>query len=150
MTAPDEPAREASLIYVIGRVDQGLRQAIRARLAPWALSVQQYTALSVLDRRPGLSNAQLARRALVTPQSMVEILSKLEQRGLVQRTADPDHALILRAELTREGRALLADVDPGIGAIQDAAFAGVPREEQDVALRAMTTAMNRLAEGLGG
>ena len=58
---------------------------MRARLAEWELSVQEYTSLSVLGARPGLSNAQLARRALVTPQSMIEILSKLESRGGVGR-----------------------------------------------------------------
>ena len=46
-----------------------------------ALSLNQYTTLSVLDQRGGLSNAQLARRSLVSPQSMNEVLLALEQRG---------------------------------------------------------------------
>jgi DNA-binding MarR family transcriptional regulator len=85
---------EASLIYIVGRVNQGVRREMRARLAPLNLSVQEYTALSVLRARPGLSNAQLARRSLVTPQSMIEILAKLERRGLVKRAVDPEHARI--------------------------------------------------------
>lgn len=89
---------EASLTYVVGRVNQGIRREMRARLAQWKLSVQEFTTLSVLSTRPGLSNAQLARRALVTPQSMIEILSKLERRGLVRREVDPDHARILRSD----------------------------------------------------
>src|SRR6185437_9295499 len=96
-----------SLIYAVGRVNQGIRREMRAHLAGFSLSVQEYTTLSVLAVRPGLSNAQLARRALVTPQSMIEILSKLESRRLVRRTVDPANARVLRAELTRAGTALL-------------------------------------------
>jgi DNA-binding MarR family transcriptional regulator len=122
----DGRAQEASLIYVVGRVNQGIRREMRARLAEWQLGVQEYTALSVLRTRPGLSNAQLARRALVTPQSMIEILAKLENRGLVRRDVDPDHGRILRAELTCEGQALLSAADPAILAIQEQMLADVP------------------------
>lgn len=136
---------EASLLYVVGRVNQGIRREMRARLTAWKLSVQQYTALSVLQARPGLSNAQLARRALVTPQSMLEILSKLEERGLVRRVVDPGHALILRAELTQHGWDLLAEADPVIRAIQEELPRNVAPAERRTAMRVMRQAMDRLA-----
>src|ERR1700692_4871710 len=121
MTKPGVNGRshEASLLYVVGRVNQGIRREMRERLAEWDLSVQEYTALSVLQTRPGLSNAQLARRALITPQSMIEILAKLERRTLVARQVDPGHRLILRATLTPAGQELLKAADPAIRAIQD-------------------------------
>jgi DNA-binding MarR family transcriptional regulator len=133
------------LIYIVGRVNQGLRREMRARLAQWSLSVQEYTTLSVLDARPGLSNAQLARRALVTPQSMIEILAKLERRGLVQREVDPDHGRILRAEVTPGGSDLLREADPRIQAIQDAMLESVPEAERVAAMRAMRGAMRNLS-----
>ena len=61
-----------------------------------ALSLNQYTTLSVLDQRGGLSNAQLARRSLVSPQSVNEVLLSLEQRGFVRRRAQPEHGRILQ------------------------------------------------------
>ena len=79
---PDINPNDTLLIYIVGRVDQGIRQEMRLRLAEWDLSVPEFTALAVLKRRPGLSNAQLARRVRwVRPQSMNEILVKLEDRG---------------------------------------------------------------------
>lgn len=142
--APDE----ASLIYIVGRVSQGVRREMRARLAPLNLSVQEYTALSVLRSRPGLSNAQLARRSLVTPQSMIEILAKLERRGLVKRAADPAHARILRALLTTKAIKLLAKADPAIEAIQEQILADVPQRERAIVLRAMISAMGKLSARL--
>jgi DNA-binding MarR family transcriptional regulator len=143
-TAPAD-GHEASLIYVVGRVNQGIRREMRTRLAQWSLSVQEYTTLSVLGSRPGLSNAQLARRALVTPQSMIEILGKLERRGLLQREVDPDHGRILRAELTTAGSDLLRETDPRVRAIQDEMLDGVPEAERAAAMRAMRAAVGSLS-----
>lgn len=138
------------MLYIVGRVNQGIRREMRARLTPWTLSVQQYTTLSILEGRPGLSNAQLSRRALVTPQSMLEILATLEERGLVKRAVDPGHALILRAELTDEGHEVLAEANPAVQAIEDELLDGVSPRERDIAARVMLRAMTRLSQGAGG
>lgn len=114
-------------------------------LKKWNLSVQEFTALSVLSHRPGLSNAQLSRRALVTPQTMIELLAKLEERGLIQRVVDPAHARILRAELTDAGAELLVKTDPEIRRIQDQMLTSVPASDRAAAMRAMRTAMANLS-----
>jgi DNA-binding MarR family transcriptional regulator len=144
----EEEEEEASLVYIVGRVNQGIRREMRARLAELNLSVQEYTALAVLRVRPGLSNAQLARRSLVTPQSMIEILAKLEGRGLAQRDVDPEHGRILRAVLTRDGRDLLAKADPAINTIQEQMLADVPSRERAIVVQGMLRAMAKLSEGL--
>lgn len=132
-------------MYIIGRVNQGVRRHMRQCLAEWNLTVQEFTTLSVLGSRPGLSNAQLARRALVTPQAMIEILAKLEARGLVRRTADPAHRRILRAELTPAAVELLSTIEPHILSIQDLMLASIPVREQAAATRAMRVAMTNLS-----
>lgn len=142
---PEAPPHAASLIYMIGRVDRGIRREMRARLAAWELTVAEYTTLSVLETTPRLSNAQLARRALVAPQSMIEILGVLERRDLVARRLDPDHGRILRAELTATGRRLLAAAHPAIVELQDDLFIGVPAEARRAATMAMRAAMTRLS-----
>ena len=144
----DSNQRELSLVYVIGRVDHGIRREMRRRLTDQRLSVQQYTALSVLRSRPGLSNAQLARRSLVTPQSMIEILSQLERRGLVRRDVDPSHGRILRTELTPAGHELLVAVDPAMASMQAQMLADVPEADRAILLAGMLSAMGRLSNGL--
>jgi DNA-binding MarR family transcriptional regulator len=136
---------DASFIYMVGRVNQGIRREMRARLRDCELSVAEYTTLSVLAARPELSNAQLARRALVTPQSMIEILAQLEARGLVQRQVDPAHGRILRATLTPKGHEVLDTATPGVDALNEELFAGVPARAREAALRAMRKAMENLS-----
>jgi DNA-binding MarR family transcriptional regulator len=139
------PEADPSFIYMVGRVNQGIRREMRARLSDCELSVAEYTTLSVLEARPELSNAQLARRALVTPQSMIEILGQLERRGLVQRAVDPAHGRILRATLTRKGHEVLAIATPEVAALNEELFAGVPANQRRAAQAAMRTAMENLS-----
>ena len=139
------PDEEASFIYMVGRVNQGVRREMRARLSECELSVAEYTTLSVLAARPELSNAQLSRRALVTPQSMIEILGQLEARDLVRRQVDPNHGRILRATLTPKGQEVLAIATPEVAALNEELFAGVPANQRRAAQAAMRAAMENLS-----
>lgn len=111
------PARPS---YTIARVERGVRRAIAERVGQHDLTVPQYTALSVLRRRSGLSNAQLARRTYVTPQSMNAVLAALEQRGLIERTPSRDHSRVLKTQLTTEGDRVLAACEAEIETFEDA------------------------------
>jgi DNA-binding MarR family transcriptional regulator len=137
-------ADRPSLVYVVGRVNQGVRRELRKALSPWGLTVPVLTTLSVLRARPGLSNAQLARRALTTPQSMNEVIAELERRGLVERTVDPSHGRILRAQVTEPGEQLLADVDPVVARLQEEMLAEVPPEHHEVVVEGLVSAMRHL------
>jgi DNA-binding MarR family transcriptional regulator len=140
------PAAEISLVYVIGRLNHGIRKEMRRDLAEWKLSVPEFTALSILKRRSGLSNAQLARRTMVTPQSMIEILAGLESRGLVERTVDPNHGRILRSELTADGERVASAALLKINEIQDQLLDGVPDAQREHVLGVMLQAMQRLQD----
>ena len=98
---------EPRLSYVIGRLDHVLRRRIAELVEPHGLTVSQYTALSVMRSRPGLSNAQLARRALITPQSMNEVLAQLTALKLIRRHPDPNHGRAIRTDLTPRGERVL-------------------------------------------
>jgi DNA-binding MarR family transcriptional regulator len=111
-------AAHARVSYVIARLDRAIRRQIADMVAPHGLTATQYTALSVLRMGKGLSNAQLARRSYVTPQSMIEMLGTLEGKGLIARSPAPDHGRILRTELTPKGRRLLSRCDESLDRIE--------------------------------
>jgi DNA-binding MarR family transcriptional regulator len=139
-------AHDPQLVYVIGRVNQGVRRELRKKLLPWDLSVPELTALSVLRTRPGLSSAQLSRRSLTTPQSMSEVVAALERRGLVQRAVDPSHGRILRTTLTPEGARLLDEVDPVVRELQDELMVDVPPEQRSIVLDGLVACMRTLRQ----
>jgi DNA-binding MarR family transcriptional regulator len=72
------------------------------------LTTPQYAALSILARQPGLSSAQLARRAFVTAQSMQVMVAAFVRAGYIDRRPQRDNQRVLCNYLTDEGTAVLA------------------------------------------
>jgi DNA-binding MarR family transcriptional regulator len=116
--------------YAVGRLDRVLRRRLGDALAPHGLSLPEYTTLSVLSARSGLSNAQLARRSLITPQAMNEVLARLEERKLVRRRRDPAHARVRPAELTTTGKRVLARANGAVDDVERAMLRGVTAAER--------------------
>ncbi len=99
--------RPSGICYLIGRLDHAVNRRIRDALTPLGLSVAQYTALSFLESQSQISNAQLAERSLISPQSANEMIKLMEKKGWVERAPDPSHGRIVRLSLTAAGQALL-------------------------------------------
>ena len=108
LTELDAQQPEPRLSYVVARLERAIKLEINERVKPHGLTTLQYTTLSILERGGELSNAQLARRAYMTPQSMSEVLEALERKGLVERTPHPNHRRVFPAALTAKGRKALA------------------------------------------
>lgn len=105
--------------YLIGRVNRIIKRNIESALVDLDVTVFQYTALSVLSALPGLSNAQLARRSLISPQGMNQALATLVDRGLVTRIAHPTNARVLCVELTKDGSDLLERCDQQVDLVEE-------------------------------
>jgi len=140
---------EPRVSYVVARLDRALRREIDERVRPHGLTIGGYTALSVLAGRSGLSNAQLARRSYITPQSMSQVITGLEREGLIERTPDPAHARVLRARVTRRGKRVLAACDAEVDALEGEMLADVPSDQHDLLLSQLRSCVRRLGAGLG-
>jgi DNA-binding MarR family transcriptional regulator len=145
---PHEDSGTPTLLYLVGRMDRVVRRHINEAIKDRGLSVNQYTTLSVLDRRSGLSNAQLARRALVSPQSMNEVLLTLERRGLVRRRAHPEHGRILQTRLTAKGRRLLAACDAEVREVEERMVGDLSPGEQAALRHGLLSGVRALHGGL--
>lgn len=109
---------EPRVSYVIGRLDRVLSRRLSAAVEPIGLTLPAYTALSVLQAQDGLSNAQLARRSLVTPQSMSEVVGLLLDRGYVRRNAESGRGRVIRIEITRAGSQALERCDRAVDDVE--------------------------------
>src|SRR3712207_1658525 len=86
--APGAGQRGQRLTYLVKRLEMAERARMEEVLRPLGVTLQQYTALSILERREGLSSAQLARRHFVTPQAMHQLVASMEHDGLIERRPD--------------------------------------------------------------
>lgn len=96
-----------TLLYVLKQVELAVRARLDEILRPAGLTVLQYTALTVLERHPDLTSAQLARNSFVTAQTMADMVVILSDRGLIDRHRDSADRRRLVLALTAQGRKLL-------------------------------------------
>ena len=126
-----------------------MRREIGALVAPFGLTVPKYTALSILRDRSGLSNAQLARRSYVTPQSMNEVLSALEADGLIVRSPAANHGRKLEVALSERGIEVLAACDRALTHMENAMLADLDEAGREQLLTALVNCVYRLGAGFG-
>jgi DNA-binding MarR family transcriptional regulator len=145
---------EPRLSYVIGRLDRVLRRRLAAAVEPHGLTLPAYTALSVLRAQDGLSNARLARRSLVTPQSMSEVLALLVEQGYVRRLVEPGHGRVIRIELTKAGSRALERCDRAVDEVERELLGDLDADEaaslRDVLIRCGRALERELAERAAG
>jgi DNA-binding MarR family transcriptional regulator len=104
-----EPLRvEEQIGYLFKVVQTALRDVMDSALADLEISTPEYAALTVVDRLPDISKADLARHCFVRPQSMTRMLAHMIETGLIIRSAHPRHGRILQTRLTDEGSRRLA------------------------------------------
>lgn len=105
------PAADTTDADAVGAMDHVARlRLVLARLArqqrqasPTGLTLSQQSALAVIDRRGPLRLGELARVEQVTAPTITRVITKLEQEGLVTRTADADDRRITYVAITEAG-----------------------------------------------
>jgi DNA-binding MarR family transcriptional regulator len=128
-----EAVQAGRMLYLVKQVEQAIRAHLDGMLRPLGLTTLQYTALSVLDRRDGLTSAELARRSFVRPQTMHEMITALDARGFIARRRDPTNRRTLLISLTPQGRAMLATSDQHVQRLEEQMLAELgPDERHDL------------------
>jgi DNA-binding MarR family transcriptional regulator len=158
MSTEPDPARGApSLLYSVKQVELAIRSHLDELLRPTGITTTQYTALTVLGQRDGLSSAELARLSFVTAQSMGDLVTGLEQRGLIRRERDPANRRRLLITMTPAGHAVLAAQLPAIRTLERLMLSGLRpddveafRDALSACRAALTTDPTQQASATGG
>jgi len=117
------------LLYLVKQVELAVRSHLDNLLRPAGLTALQYTALTVLERHPDMSAAQLARNSFVTAQSMADMITALEGRGLIERHRDQADRRRLVVALTTAGRELLDDYRDQVATLEKRMLTGLGSDE---------------------
>jgi DNA-binding MarR family transcriptional regulator len=121
--------RGQRLTYLVKRLEMAERARMEEVLRPLGVTLHQYTALSILERREGLSSAQLARRHVVTPQAMHQLIVTMERDRLIERRPDEANRRILRAWLTGHGSRVLRACHHAVDEVEERMLSGLTPAE---------------------
>ncbi|MEL6061043.1 MULTISPECIES: MarR family winged helix-turn-helix transcriptional regulator [unclassified Methylobacterium] len=98
---------EGHLGYLLRQAAQAHRNRVERALDDLGLTLPQFSVLTMLAAYPGHSNADLARLALLTPQTMSVIVANLLKAALIARAPHQIHGRIQKIVLTDAGQSLL-------------------------------------------
>lgn len=121
--------------YLLRQAGGAYRLRMERALADLEVTPPQFTALTMIAAYPGLSGADLARLAVLTPQTVSVIIANLERAGSVARRPHPVHGRILTLEITAGGQALLARCRERVLVLEKQLAAGLTPEEEAVIRR---------------
>src|SRR5712675_430385 len=118
------------LAYLLRQAQAATRLTLERALADLGVTPPQFAVLTMLRAYPGLSGADLARVALLTPQTVGVIIRNLERDGAIRKTPHPVHGRVLQWTLTRRGAMLLGQCRRHANALEQRLMAGLAPREQ--------------------
>ena len=133
--APGEGKRGESgyLAYLLRQASAANRLRMERTLADLGVTLPQFFVLTMLGAYPGISGADVARLAMLTPQTVSVIMGNLEKMEAIERQPHPVHGRIQTIALTEDGKALLAQCKVRANEVDKDLRAGLtPAEEQIV------------------
>ena len=110
-------------------------------LAGCDLTPAQFQVLSVMSHRATWSTATMARRLLVSPQSMNETIAALERKRLITRQESKDDRRTLNIHLTALGTRVLERADREIDQVEHRLFGSFSSAELLVFRSCLITAV---------
>lgn len=111
--------------YLLRQAAGAYRLRMERALLDIEVTPPQFSVLTMLAAYPGHSNADLARLALLTPQTVSVIIANLERMGAVVRRPHEIHGRIQHLDLSAKGRGLLTKCRARAHAIEREMVAGL-------------------------
>jgi DNA-binding MarR family transcriptional regulator len=115
--------------YLLRQAAAAYRLRAERALADIGVTQPQFVVLTMLANYPGISNADLARLAMLTPQTVSVIVANLERGGSLVRHAHAVHGRIRHIDLNEKGKSQLAECRKRILAIERELVEGLSMDE---------------------
>ena len=126
---------DGHLAYLLRQANASVRLTLERSLAELDVTLPQFLVLTMLKAYPGLSGADLARVALLTPQTVGLITRNLERLGAIAKQPHPTHGRVLQFTLTPKGSGLLAACRKRADSIEGRLAVGLAPGEEVVVRR---------------
>jgi MarR family transcriptional regulator, transcriptional regulator for hemolysin len=104
------PRRE--ILFELSDVARALRTYVDQRAREHGMTRAQWGALARLQRHEGMTQAAMAEALEIQPISLVRLVDRLCEQGLIERRAHPSDRRANCLYLTEKGRARLAQMVP--------------------------------------
>lgn len=102
---------ENTIAILIHDVARQLRVMIDAKVEPYSLTRLKWLTLGILDRKDGISQAELAERLDLDRSAVGRLLERMEKRGFIRRMRDEADRRVIRVYIKDDARPILEDLE---------------------------------------
>jgi len=120
-------------------------RALQERIAPYGVTVGQWTLLLFLWEQEGLSQKQLSRRAQIEEPTAARTIERMERDGLIYRKRNDRDRRVFNVFLTDHGRSLRDELVPYANEVNALATHGLSDEDKLKAINLLNYLIARLA-----
>lgn len=138
------------LLRELASTYQAFEMYSSAHIRSLDLTPAQFDIVATLGNTPGMSPKELGEKTLITKGTLTGVVDRLEDKGLVRRSASPSDGRSQIVKLTPQGEALFAAVFPAHLAYMERAFTRLTPEElvaTEDGLRRLRKAFTAAQEG---
>jgi DNA-binding MarR family transcriptional regulator len=135
--------------HLIRRLHQKSTQVFQQRMrqAGHDITPVQFAAMEALRGAPGIDQAQLAHLIAYDRATIGGVIERLENRGLVQRAANPRDRRARLVSLTPAGAGLIEDLLPVVEGLQADILADLTTAERKALCRLMARTLAMPEDG---
>ena len=139
--APPLPSKHG-IIRVVNRVRVEMIDALDRELAKFDISAPQLIVLAYVANKEADSAAALCKSISYDPGAMTRMIDRLQEKGLIRRTPNPEDRRATNLELTAAGKALYPQLLAAKENVQAQFLRGFSKDET----RLLERLLNRLLE----
>jgi MarR family transcriptional regulator, lower aerobic nicotinate degradation pathway regulator len=132
--------------YLLGRLGREARRQFTQVLSAWELNSSHYGILLLLEAIGQASQQHLAQILTIDRANMVALLDVLEQRGFIERQADPLDRRRHIVKLTAVGQVELQQIRQAREEVDEAFFVGLDNTDQETLHRLLVKLFISLTE----
>lgn len=124
-------AHRPSATVLLSQIQRLFRRDLELALQDEGATYAQFRALTLAEFEPGLSGADLARRAHTSRQAMNQVVSSLVASDLMRVAADGANSRRQRLYLTASGHRVLARCNAVVERIESSILNGLDTQARD-------------------
>ncbi len=132
---------------VVHDVARLMRKRFEQRARHLGLTRSQWQTLALLSRNEGVNQKALAEMQEIEPITLMRLIDKLSERGLVERRKHETDRRIWQLYMTNEARGLLEEMRELGSETREEALEGIPDTDQARLIQMLETMKSNLSEG---
>ncbi len=137
---------ENDLLFTLYDVARLMRVRADQRANLTGMTRAQWVVLVWLERRPGITQQELASLVEVEPITIARLVDRLEARQCVERRLDPNDRRVRRLHLLPDAKPLLKEIHAYRRALERMVTAGLPKQDVACVLNALNAMKTNLLD----